>query len=99
MPRMDVQHDSARSRFLVRLPEGEGELVYKRPGQGTLDLAHTEVAPALRGRGVAEALVQAAVDYARAERLRIVATCPYVQRWLAKHPEHRDLVVAAAATR
>jgi predicted GNAT family acetyltransferase len=99
MPGMDVQHDTGRSRFLVRLPEGEGELVYKRLGQSTLELAHTEVAPALRGRGVAEALVQTAIDHARAERLSIVATCPYVQRWLAKHPEHRDLVVAAPATR
>jgi hypothetical protein len=25
-----------------------------------------------------------------------VATCPYVQHWLAKHTEHKDLVAARA---
>lgn len=95
---MEIEDDSAHSRFVVRLPEGEGELAYKRLGR-TLELVHTEVAPALRGRGVGEALAHGAVDHARAKGLRIVATCPYVQRWLAKHPEHRDLVVADPAAR
>jgi len=97
--RVNVENDSAQSRFVVRLPEGEGELVYRQLGSRTLELVHTEVAPALRGRGVGEALAQAAIDHARAEGLSIVATCPYVQRWLAKHPEHRDLAVNASAAR
>ncbi|HUH92498.1 MAG TPA: GNAT family N-acetyltransferase [Casimicrobiaceae bacterium] len=96
---MKVENDSAHSRFLVRLPEGEGELIYKRLGPRMLELVHTEVAPALRGRGVGEALAQAAIDHARAEGLSVAATCPYVQRWFAKHPEHRDLVVTASAAR
>jgi len=95
---MEIENDSAQSRFVARLPEGEGELIYKRLGR-TLELVHTEVAPALRGRGVGEALAQGAIEHARAEGLRIVATCPYVQHWLAKHPEHRDLVVASPAAR
>ncbi|HET9764476.1 MAG TPA: GNAT family N-acetyltransferase [Casimicrobiaceae bacterium] len=93
---MKVENDSGHGRFLVRLPEGDGELIYRRSEPRVLELVHTEVSPALRGRGVGEALAQAAVEHARAEGLSIVATCPYVQRWLAKHPEHRDLVAAAA---
>ena len=96
---MNVEDDAAHSRFVVRLPEGEGELVYRRIPPRTLELVHTEVAPALRGRGVAEALAEAAVARARGEGLSIIATCPYVQRWLAKHPEHRDLVASGAKER
>ena len=90
---MDVENDSAQDRFHVVLPEGEGELVYQRPAPDTLELVHTEVAPALRGRGVAEALAEAAFAYARAHGLRVIATCPYVRRWLGKHPEQRDIVI------
>jgi predicted GNAT family acetyltransferase len=90
---MKVENDTAHDRFLVRLPEGEGELVYKQLAPHTLELVHTEVDPKLRGRGVAEAIAEAAMEHARGHGMRIVATCPYVQRWLEKHPEHNDLVV------
>ena len=90
---MNVENDTAQHRFHVVLPEGEGELVYQRPAGDTIELVHTEVAPALRGRGVAEALAEAAFTYARAHGLGVVATCPYVKRWLTKRPEQRDIVV------
>jgi predicted GNAT family acetyltransferase len=48
----------------------------------------------LRGRGVGEALAETAFAYARAQGMRVVPTCPYVQRWLAKHPEQGDVVVS-----
>jgi hypothetical protein len=94
---MNVANDGAHSRFHVRLPEGEGELVYLHRPPHTIELVHTEVAPALRGHGVAEALAEAAMAHARAEGLRVIATCAYVRRWLAKHPEHRDLVASDAS--
>ena len=92
---MKVENDSAHERFLVQLPEGTGELLYRRIPPRTLDLVHTEVAPALRGRGVGDALAEEAMAYARAQGLSIVATCPFVRSWLAKHPEHQDLVLPA----
>ena len=93
---VNVQNDTEHHRFLVRLPEGEGELIYKQIAPHARELIHTEVAPALRGRGVAEALAETAFALARKDGLHIVATCPYVQRWLLKHPEQADLVVARA---
>jgi uncharacterized protein len=90
---MKVENDSAHQRFLIELPEGTGELLYRRIPPRTLELVHTEVAPTLRGRGVGDALAEAAMAYARAEDLSIVATCPFVRRWLTKHPEHQDLVL------
>ncbi len=89
---MQVVHEPASHRFCVRLPEGEGELTYQMIDAATIDLLHTGVQPTLRGRGVAEALVQAAFDHARANGLRVVPTCAYVQRWLTKHPEVQDLL-------
>lgn len=90
---MQVDHEPDHKRFIVRLPEGTGELTYQMAGPGTIDLQHTGVQSALRGRGVAEALVTTAFKYARDKRLRVIPTCPYVQRWLKDHPEQHDLLV------
>ena len=86
---MTVEHDQTGERFFVTLPDGEAELVYGEFGDGILDLQHTEVPASARGEGVADALVRAALAFARARGLKVVATCPYVQRWLKAHPEER----------
>lgn len=51
------------------------------------------VDPAIEGRGVASALTRAALDWARAEGLRVEPFCPYVQAWLGRHPEYGNLRV------
>jgi uncharacterized protein len=84
-----VEHDPDHSRFVVRLPDGEAELLYAPFGDDVLDLQHTEVPPSGRGKGVGDALVRAALGYARAQGLRVMATCPYVQKWLRRHPAER----------
>jgi predicted GNAT family acetyltransferase len=86
---MTVQHDSQHSRFYVSLPDGEAELIYAPFSDDILDLQHTEVPPSGQGQGVGDALVRAALAYARERNLRVIATCPYVQGWLRRHPEER----------
>ena len=86
---MTVQHDPQRRRFFVALPEGEAELIYGDFAEDVLDLQHTEVPASARGQGVGDALVRAALAFAREHGRRVMATCPYVQRWLKAHPEER----------
>ena len=57
---------------------------------------HTEVDEAYGGHGLASKLVRGAVDASIAEGYRIVAVCPYVKGWLAKHPEYAEHVDATA---
>lgn len=86
---LTVRHDPGQSRFVVDLPGGPAELFYGEFSEDVLDLQHTEVPPAGRGRGVGDALVRAALAYARERGARVMATCPYVQVWLRRHPEER----------
>jgi predicted GNAT family acetyltransferase len=86
---MTVQHDIEGSRFVVSLPDGEAQLVYAPFGDDLLDLQHTEVPPSGHDQGVGDALVRAALAYAREHGLNVIATCPYVQAWLRRHPEER----------
>ena len=86
---VSVRHDPEGSRFVVDLPDGQGELIYGEFAEDVLDLQHTEVPPSARGKGVGEALVRAALEYARERGARVMATCPYVRAWLRRHPDER----------
>lgn len=52
---------------------------------------HTEIDEEFGGRGLAGILVEEAVAATRAEGRTIVPVCPYVKKWLGKHPEHEDI--------
>jgi hypothetical protein len=86
---MTVQHDQQRSRFVVPLADGDAQLVYGPFTDDILDLQHTEIPPSGRGQGVGDGLVRAALAYARERGLRVIATCPYVQAWLRRHPDEQ----------
>ena len=86
---MTVQHDPGGFRFFVPLPDGDAELAYAPFGDDILNLHHTQVPPSGQGLGVGDALVRAALAYARSQGLQVMATCPYVQAWLRRHPEER----------
>jgi hypothetical protein len=55
---------------------------------------HTEVPPPLEGKGLAAKLTRVALDFARANHLRVVPLCPYVSSFIQKRPEYQDLVSA-----
>ena len=94
---MAIEHLTVHHRFVARLPEGDAVLTY-RLTQNRLDIRTTYVPPAARGRGTGGALVEAALLHARAEGLKVIPTCSYVDPWVAAHPEYRDLLVISDGT-
>ena len=86
-----VTNNVAEHRFELRLPDGIGTLAYEMRPPGTIELVHTEVDPAIAGKGVASRLAHDALEYARAQQLRVIPTCPFVRAYLKRHPEYRDL--------
>ncbi len=86
-----VQHDATVQQFTARLGHDVALLHYRRQG-ATLDLYHTAVPPAFRGRGVAEQLCRAAFEYATQEHLTVIPSCPYISgAYLTRHPEYLPL--------
>ncbi|GAA3517608.1 GNAT family N-acetyltransferase [Aeromicrobium panaciterrae] len=53
---------------------------------------HTVVLDEFEGQGLASQLVAAALDDVRAKGLKVIATCPYVSRFIKKHAEYADLL-------
>jgi len=53
---------------------------------------HTEVDAAFEGRGVGGALARFGLDHARELGLKVMPQCPFVKRWLGRHPDYADLI-------
>jgi len=87
-----VENDAAANRFVARVDGQTAELQYERfPDR--IVLVHTEVPAALRGRGIADKLAHTALEYSRAQHLRVVPRCPFVAAYLRRHPEYQDLLL------
>jgi uncharacterized protein len=71
---------------------GETANLYYRMAPGVITLAHTEVPPALGGRGIGSEMVREVLADVRARGLKVVPTCPFVSAYMGKHPEFNDLV-------
>lgn len=91
---MFIQHNPAKHRY--EAIDGDGGTVagfaaYRgRPGSRAF--THTEVSDAYAGQGVASELARFAVEDVRSAGLRLVPYCPYIARWLKKHPEYSGIV-------
>ncbi len=90
-----VENDEKGRQFHAEIDGHRAHLDYVKQQDGTLNLIHTEVDPALRGQGVGEALVHHALDAARSGGVKVIPSCPFVKKFVERHPEYRDLVVAA----
>ena len=85
-----IEHQPERQRFSTHVDGHEAVVDYRLVGD-TLVITHTVVPQAIGGRGIASALVRAAVDHARAQGLRVQPACSYADTWLRRHPEYADL--------
>jgi uncharacterized protein len=81
-----VTNNEEASRFEVHADGRLAELDYRRNGK-RLVLIHTEVPVELEGRGIAGALVAAAVDHAAGEGMTVVPLCPFARTWLERHSD------------
>lgn len=79
-------------RFEIERDGDIAYLEYNLTGK-VLQLIHSEVPPALRGKGLGSELAQAALEYARKQGLKVDVICPSVTAYLEKHPEYADLLL------
>lgn len=82
MSDFEVQHQADSMRFLVDCGGQQAELTYKLTGH-SIDFDHTYVPFRLRGKGIAEALVDTGVTWAKAQGYDIKASCWYVEKFLS----------------
>lgn len=86
-----VSNNLNSCRFELPL-EGYTAFIQYRLSGGEITLVHTEVPPPLEGRGLASALARHAFEFAKQGGLKVVPVCPYIRKYLEKHPEYQPLV-------
>jgi predicted GNAT family acetyltransferase len=87
-----VRDNPALKRFELDL-NGHTAVAYYQLSPGVITLTHTEVPPELSGHGIGSKLVRGALEAARQQGLKVVAKCPFVGAYMAKHPELNDLLL------
>ncbi len=82
---MQVLHQVEQHCFVIEAEGAAARLEYRLlqlQGRNVVDFYHTFVPPALRGRGIAAVLTEAALAWATAQSLQVQASCSYVARYL-----------------
>ena len=90
-----VVHNAEKSRFEL-VVDGQTVFAEYRIAGGLMTFYHTLTPPPLRGRGLAARVVQAGLEYARAQGLKVLPLCWYVSGHINEHPEFRDLLAVHA---
>jgi predicted GNAT family acetyltransferase len=82
-----------KGKFYVQ-ENGEelAEMVYNMPSADKMIIEHTEVNDALRGKNVGVQLVMNAVEYARANDIKIIPLCTFAKSVFDRKPEIQDVL-------
>jgi uncharacterized protein len=91
-PEITVADNPAAARYEIVLDGERAGMVTYRLSPGVIAFVHTEVEPALQGRGLGGRLVGDALDDARARGLTVRPLCPFVADFIARNPAYTDLV-------
>jgi predicted GNAT family acetyltransferase len=88
----EVTDNEALGRYEMVVDGVTAFVTYSRHGD-RLTLVHTEVPPALGGRGVGSTLATAVLEGVRRRGLHVVPECEFMAAFIKRHPGFADLVV------
>ncbi|MGI6105604.1 MAG: GNAT family N-acetyltransferase [Raoultibacter sp.] len=92
---MTITHDKDACTLYLFDEQGHevGHIMYRIGSGGELRATHTKVFPSFEGKGYALVLVNALVEYAEQQNLKIVPVCSYVARCFERDPERYSSVM------
>ncbi|WP_137817185.1 GNAT family N-acetyltransferase [Pseudomonas sp. 2FG] len=85
---LSINHDQAGHRFETTVDGDRAYLAYMDLGKQTLDIYRTFVPNSLRGRGIAAALTERALEYAESMGYTVIPSCSYVERYMERRQRH-----------
>ena len=85
-----ISHDPARHRFTTEREGHVGLLDYSLADR-VMTITHTEVPPAIGGRGIAAELMRAALAAATAAGWSVVPACSYAAAYMRRHPDSGEV--------
>jgi predicted GNAT family acetyltransferase len=70
----------------------EAMMTFVFAGKDKIIIDHTEVKPGNEGKGFGKKMVVKAVEYARANNIKIIPLCPFAKSVFDKVPEFSDVL-------
>lgn len=71
----------------------EAEMTYTYAGSDKIIIDHTEVSEKLKGQGIGYKLVETAVGFMRANKIKAIPLCPFANAVFKKKIEYSDTLV------
>ncbi len=90
LDKLQVTRNEADNTFETRINGQLCKLDYMRDGNNFI-IAHVGVHPDFRGQGVAGKLMEASLEYARQNSLRVIPMCSYAAHYLRQNPQYLEL--------
>ena len=87
-----VTHNPDKSRYEIHVDDVFAGFTQAFEDGDVVTFPHTVVFDEFEGQGLASELVTEALDDIRVRGKLVIATCPYVSRFIDKHPEYKDLL-------
>jgi predicted GNAT family acetyltransferase len=87
-----VTNNKEQLQFEVN-QDGEKAVLQYRFLDDMIWLMHTEVPISLEGKGIASALAQYGLEWAKENQKKVKVICPFVAIYLKRHPEYNEIVV------
>lgn len=88
----DVVHNPDQSRYEIHVDGKVAGFTRYRIQPDGWDFVHTEIDDAYEGQGLGGQLARGALDDVRAKGHKVLATCPFIKGWIAKHDDYQDLL-------
>jgi predicted GNAT family acetyltransferase len=96
----EVRENPARRRFEIWVDDTlAGFTEYRPDDETTYTFFHTEVDPTFEGQGLAVQLIRQALDTMKERGISVRPTCPFVKRFVQRHPDYQQLVPASEHAR
>jgi uncharacterized protein len=87
---LEISNNEVEKRFEVWIEGNLSKLDYIKDGKNFV-ITHVGVHPDLRGQGVAGKITQVALDYAKANSLRVIPMCSYAASYIHRNPQYAGL--------
>lgn len=92
---MEIKHKQTETKgsFYIELDSKVvGEMTYSIANPLLIIIDHTEVGEELKGKGAGAQMLNALVEYARANSIKVIPLCPFAKSMFEKKEELRDVL-------
>lgn len=99
MANLRTVHNEAQHRYEAWIDDELAGFAEYQLAEAIIVFTHTEVGSQHEGKGVGSAIARFALDGVRADgSRRVLAVCPFIQQWILRHEDYRDLLYGAPAS-